>query len=46
MTLTQISEVAEIERLCFSHPWSEESIKDSKENRKSYLDSLGGDYSE
>lgn len=32
MTLKDISEVAEIERLCFSHPWSEESIKDSFDN--------------
>lgn len=29
MTQSHIKQVAQIERLCFSHPWSEESINDS-----------------
>jgi len=31
-TIADISAIANIEKSCFSHPWSEQSIKDSFEN--------------
>lgn len=32
---SEIPEIAEIERECFSHPWSEDSIKDTFKNKSS-----------
>lgn len=32
-----ISQIAELERLCFEHPWSERSIAESMANRNTYL---------
>ncbi len=32
-----ISQIAELEKLCFEHPWSENSISESMANRNTYL---------
>ncbi len=44
LTQTEIPEIAEIERRCFSHPWSDDSINDSFANSSNrfYIAELDG----
>ena len=37
MTKGDISAAAELEKLCFSHPWSENAFKNELENKNSYF---------
>ena len=44
MTATHVMQIAEIEKLCFSDPWSEKSVASELENRLSlWLVALDGD---
>lgn len=36
MTLDDVPEIAELEKICFSDPWSEKSVASELENRLSY----------